>query len=489
MFEAAELGAKLSKAAYERETPGLREALLAAQAELAERRAFPVVLLVGGVDGAGKGETVNTLTEWMDPRLIQTNAMGEPSEEERERPAMWRFWRALPPKGRIGVFFGSWYTEPLLRQVEAKADPAALEAALGDIVRFERMLADEGALLLKFWLHLSAEQQKRRLKALEKDPRTRWRVTPSDWERFKLYDRFRAISERAVQRTNAPNAPWIVVEGADAHHREATVGRALLSALRVRLDAPKPTPATMPPLPPRRSPTLLDALDLSQTFERRKYGDELERLMGRLNALSRHKRFGKISVVATFEGPDAAGKGGAIKRVTQALDARFYRVVPIAAPTDEERAQPYLWRFWRQLPRRGHVAIFDRSWYGRVLVERVEGFAAEAAWRRAYGEINDFEDELARHGVALAKFWLQIDKAEQARRFKERASIAHKRFKLTPEDWRNRRKWDAYQQAVCDMVENTGAERAPWTLVEANDKRWARIKVLRTMCERIEAAL
>jgi len=489
MFEAAELGAKLGKAAYERETPALREALLAAQAELAERRAFPVILLVGGVDGAGKGETINTLTEWMDPRLIETNAMGEPSEEERERPPMWRFWRALPPKGRIGIFFGSWYTDPLLRQVEAKADPAALEAALGDIVRFERMLADEGALLLKFWLHLSAEQQKRRLKALEKDPRTRWRVTPSDWSRFKLYDRFRAVSERAVQRTNAPSAPWIVVEGGDPHHRETTVGKALLSALRVRLDAPKAAPPTLPPLPPRRGPTLLEALDLSQTFERRKYGDELERLQGRLNALSRHKRFGKISVVAAFEGPDAAGKGGAIKRVTQAFDARFCRVIPIAAPTDEERAQPYLWRFWRQLPRRGHVAIFDRSWYGRVLVERVEGFAAEADWRRAYGEINDFEEELARHGVVLAKFWLQIDKSEQAKRFKERAAIAHKRFKLTPEDWRNRRKWDAYQTAVCDMVENTGAERAPWTLVEANDKRWARVKVLRTMCERIEAAL
>jgi AMP-polyphosphate phosphotransferase len=297
------------------------------------------------------------------------------------------------------------------------------------------------------------------------------------------------VSERAVQRTDAPNAPWLVVEGADRHHREVTVGRALLTALRARLNGPRATPAPPPALPPRRGPTVLDALDLSVAFDARAYADEVERLQGRLNALSRHKRFGRISVAVAFEGPDAAGKGGAIKRVTQALDARFCRVIPIAAPTDEERAQPYLWRFWRHLPRRGHVAIFDRSWYGRVLVERVEGFAAEADWRRAYGEINDFEEELARHGVVLAKFWLQIDKAEQAKRFKERASVAHKRFKLTPEDWRNRRKWDAYQAAVCDMVERTGTERAPWTLVEANDKRWARVKVLRTLCERIETAL
>ena len=190
-----------------------------------------------------------------------------------------------------------------------------------------------------------------------------------------------------------------------------------------------------------------------------------------------------------FEGLDAAGKGGAIRRVTQALDARQLPRLPVAAPTDEEKAQPYLWRFWRHLPRTGHVAIFDRSWYGRVLVERVEGFASEDEWLRAYGEINDFEEELADDGIVVVKFWLAISKEEQLRRFEEREQSAFKRFKITDEDWRNREKWDEYDDAVNDMVDRTSTPQAPWTLVEAEDKHWARVKVLKTLCDRLTREL
>jgi polyphosphate kinase 2 (PPK2 family) len=196
-----------------------------------------------------------------------------------------------------------------------------------------------------------------------------------------------------------------------------------------------------------------------------------------------------MSVVGVFEGNDAAGKGGAIRRVTGALDARGYQTISVAAPTEEERAQPYLWRFWRHIPRRGRLAIFDRSWYGRVLVERVEGFCSKTDWMRAYGEINDFEAQLTRHNIAVVKFWLTISKDEQLRRFKEREKIGFKRFKITEEDWRNREKWGEYEHAVCDMVDHTSTEISPWTLVEANDKNFARIKILKTLCDRIEAAL
>jgi polyphosphate kinase 2 (PPK2 family) len=230
-------------------------------------------------------------------------------------------------------------------------------------------------------------------------------------------------------------------------------------------------------------------LDLSLHLPDKNYKAELGRLQGRLSALSRDPRFKTRSLVLAFEGADAAGKGGAIRRITAAMDARQFQVIPVAAPTEEERAQPHLWRFWRHLPRHDHMTIFDRTWYGRVLVERVEGFCSPADWQRAYSEINDFEHELVESGVIVLKFWLQISQEEQLRRFKEREQIAFKRFKITAEDWRNRDKWEAYQLAICDMVERTSTGEVPWTLVEANDKNYARVKILRTLCERLEQAL
>ena len=490
MFEAAELGNAVDAKAFRKELPTLRGALLDAQFELAEGRACPVVVLIAGVDGAGKGETVNALNVWMDPRRIETNAMGAPTDEEAERPPMWRYWRALPPKGKLGIFFGSWYTQPIVGRVLGDLGESALERSVEEILRFEKMLADEGALILKFWYHLSKDRQRARLKALEKNPKTRWRVTDEDWRRFEHYDAFRAVSERVLRRTSKAHAPWTVVEGTDERYRLLVTGRTVLDGLQRRLSAPDRRPPVLSaPLPPRLGErTVLDALEMGGRLARPAYERELERWQGRLAKLARSRRFHKRACVAVFEGHDAAGKGGAIRRVIGALDARFYRIVPVATPTDEERAQPYLWRFWRQLPRRGHITVFDRSWYGRVLVERVEGFAPEGDWLRAYGEINDFEEEMVRHGIVVAKFWLAIDKDEQARRFKERERTAFKRFKLTEEDWRNREKWDLYRQAVDDMVQRTSTDLAPWTLVPANDKRAARITVLRTLAERIAEA-
>ena len=492
MFESAELGHKIDKKAYAVEEPELRTALLEAQFDLAHARSFPVIILIGGVDGAGKGPTVNVLNAWMDPRLIETNGMGAPSDEEADRPPMWRFWRALPPAGKIGIFFGSWYTQPILRRVYGETDQADLEHSIEEIERFEAMLAAEGALILKFWFHLSKKTQRKRLKALEKDPDNRWRVQDTDWERFEMYDRFRKVSELALRRTSKGHAPWHVIEGTDEPYRNLTVGRTLLAALRGRLDGKPAAPAAAaapPLLPSVDGRNVIEALDLTQALTKKAYERRLTELQGRLNGLSRHKKFRNHAVVAVFEGNDAAGKGGAIRRVTGALDARFYRVVPVAAPTEEERLHPYLWRFWRHIPRRGQNVIFDRSWYGRVLVERVEGFSPEEVWMRAYGEINDFEEELHGHGCIVAKFWLAIDRDEQEARFKAREKTDYKRFKLTPEDWRNRDKWDLYVHAVSDMVDRTSTLIAPWTLVEANDKYHARIKVLETLCDRIEEAL
>jgi AMP-polyphosphate phosphotransferase len=492
MFESAELGHKISKEVYKKELPVVREALLDAQLDLLQAAKFPVVILLAGVDCAGKGETMNLLHEWMDPRHIESHAQRELTDEERERPSMWRYWRDLPPKGKIGIFIGSWYSSPLIDNVNGRSKNAELDQQLDRIIRFETMLCNEGALILKFWLHLSEDQQKKRLKKLEKDPKTSWRVKESDWRNCKMYDRFRLVSERMLRTTSTPEAPWIIVEGSDDRYRSLSIGKAILDAMRRRLDAPE-GPKSEEPLPPLFSSIdglqILQTLTMTKKIAKNKYDDELETLQGRLNRLTRHKNFDKISVVVLFEGNDAAGKGGSIRRVTQALDARAYRIIPIAAPTEEERAQPYLWRFWRHLPRRSRFAIFDRSWYGRVLVERVEGFCSQADWMRAYSEINDFEEQMVRNHTVVVKFWLAITQQEQLKRFKEREKIGFKRFKITEEDWRNREKWPQYEQAVCDMIDRTSTEIAPWTLVEANDKNHARIKVLKTVCSQIEQAL
>ena len=492
MFESAELGHKISKSAWKKEVPVLREALLDAQLDLFQSKKFPVIILVAGVDCAGKGETVNILNEWMDPRHIETHALRDLTDEERERPQMYRYWRVLPPQGKIGIFIGTWYSNPLVDNVYGTIKNAELDQQLERISHFEKMLCNEGALILKFWLHLSRDEQKKRLRHLEKDPKTRWRVTATDWQHYKLYDKFRKVSERMLRQTSTPESPWIIVEGTDPHYRYVTIGKYILNALRQRLDAPELAchAEPIPPILPMIDELLiLRTLDLTKKIKKSEYEAELEKYQGKLNLLTRHPEFKKLSVVVVFEGNDAAGKGGSIRRITQALDARQYRVLPVAAPTEEERAQPYLWRFWRNIPRKGRFAIFDRSWYGRVLVERVEGYCDRTDWMRAYGEINDFEEQMVRNRTVVVKFWLSISQEEQLKRFKEREKVSFKRFKITEEDWRNRDKWGEYELAVCDMIDRTSTEIAPWTLVEANDKNYARIKILKTLCERIEEAL
>jgi polyphosphate:AMP phosphotransferase len=491
MFESAELGHEVDKKTYAAEVPPLREALLEAQAELTEKKGFAVVVLVSGVDASGKGDAVNVLGEWMDPRHVETHAVGRPSQSEERFPPLARFWRILPPKGAIGVLLGSWYTEPILERAYRRMRGGAFEERLDHIVRFERMLADEGVLLVKLWFHLTKKNQKKRLEAYDADKATRWRVSPEDWKNHAHYDELRLVSERALRETSAAYAPWTIVEATDTRYRNLTVGKTLLAALHARLTAPKPSRA--PPAPPSASRVdaldVLRQLDLSKSLGDAAYEKKLAKLQARLNELSRDRRFRDRGAVVVFEGNDAAGKGGAIRRVTSALDARRYRVWPIAAPSEEERAQPYLWRFWRRVPPLGTFALFDRSWYGRVLVERVEGFCSPSDWARAYGEINDFEERLRDHGIVVVKLWLAISQSEQLARFHAREKTGFKRFKITDEDWRNRKRWPDYERAVCDMVERTSTDVAEWHLVEANDKKYARVKIMQTLCDRIDEAL
>jgi polyphosphate:AMP phosphotransferase len=501
MFESAEMEHEVNEKTYDKDIEKLRTELVDAQYDMLDAKRFPVVVLISGVDGSGKGETGNLLQEWLDPRHVTVRAFGEPTEPERLRPPMWRYWSALPPKGKIGLIFGSWYSAPIAERLDREIDDRALDAKLEEIRHFEQMLVDDGTVLVKFWFHLTKKAQRKRLKELEDDKLTRWRVTKQDWKNFARYEQFRSISDHALRETSTGVAPWLVIDGSNSKYRSLMVGRALLAAIRGRLEATpigkKVSKKKMPVSVPDSAASMIHTIDTTgilrnlefkATLDKDKYKKSLTREQETLGRLARHRNMQKHAVVCVFEGMDAAGKGGAIRRITAGIDARQYQVIPIAAPTEEERAQPYLWRFWRHIPRLGRFVLFDRSWFGRVLVERVEGFATEDAWSRAYREINEFEEQLSTNGIIICKFWLAVTKEEQMKRFKEREATERKRYKITPEDWRNRKKWDDYIVAASDMIDRTSTAYAPWTVVEANDKYSARIKVLETLTKRMRDA-
>jgi polyphosphate:AMP phosphotransferase len=502
MFRAVELGQTVSKKEYKERAPDIRRQLLEAQVLLGRTADFGVMVDFAGVDGAGKGSTVNLLHGWMDTRLISTSAYGAPTDVDRQQPRFWRFWRDLPAAGGIAFNLRARYSRPFLDRVYGRITDLEYLAQLKRIQTFERTLADDGMLILKFWMHLSRDEQKQRLEALQSDPETAWRVSDRDWEHWEMYDQFIETAERTITETNTEFAPWHTLEGADKNHRILTVSEIILEAMKSRLKAHghEPTPELLidaeaidaeDPIPeaPDRHVTVFSTLDMSSSLDKSGYRNQLAAQQRRIHLLQREAIEQNRSSVLVFEGPDAGGKGGAIRRIIPTLDARNYRVLQYGVPTDEEASRHYLWRFWRHLQRAGHLTIFDRSWYGRVLVERIEGFASEEEWKRAYAEINDFEDQLIENGTILVKFWMHITPGEQLKRFKARKRTPFKRWKLTGEDWRNRARWYEYETAAHDMVKYTSTHVSPWEIVPANNKNFARIRVLETFGDYLEAAL
>jgi len=486
MLEAAEVGQVLSEAAYARQTPGLRVGLINAQYDLSTAD-FPVIVVLAGDDRVGCNATLNTLHEWMDTRYLETFALRPPSDEELERPRLWRFWRTLPGRGQLGIYFGAWSQQVVADRARREIGEREFARRMAHGALFERTMVADGALVLKFWLHVSKREHKRRLKRAGK---RRPAGDDRDWAIYEHYDRGMPVAERMLRETSAEGSTWHIVESIDARFRDVFVARTMLDAITERLarrgarkrSRVKPRPA------PVAKRTVLAGVDLSAKLPRKRYKTQLARLQTTLARLTRRAALESRTTVLVFEGWDAAGKGGVIRRLTSAIDARDYRVAAVAAPTSEEAAHHYLWRFWRQLPRAGTVLIFDRSWYGRVLVERVEGFARVDEWRRAYDEINDFEQQLVEHGILVRKFWLHLDPETQLERFRAREETPYKKYKITEEDYRNRERWQDYEAAVHDMVVRTDTKDAPWTLVPANDKRTARVEVLRTVCRGLKQA-
>ena len=492
MFESARLPHAMTREDFSLYETRLRESLLNAQFEVAEQKSAAVLALINGSDGAGKGEVLNRLYDWLDDHFVETLSYGPPTDEERARPGAWRYWRDMPAKGRIGLVLGSWHHRALRNRALGRIDKTAYDNVLEEMNRSEEMLRREGVHLLKIWLYLDDREARRRLADLRDEEGAMRKPVVLDWEEIrtsKARERLNDAALEMIEFTSTGDAPWAVVPAEDPHYRDAAVGDLLLQAL-TRAAAGAPVAARVrsvaAPAAELARPNLVSSLDLSRTADDATYGRDLRALQRRLTEATTRKSFRDRGLVLAFEGNDAAGKGGAIRRVREALDPRRFRVHGIAAPTDEERARPYLWRFWRNIPRRGETAIFDRSWYGRVLVERVEGFASDEEWMRAYQEINDFERQLSEAGYVVVKLWLAISADEQLRRFEDREAKPFKRYKLTPDDWRNREKWPLYEAAMTEMIDRTSSRAAPWTIVEANDKKFARLKVLRTIVERLE---
>jgi len=433
---------------------------------------------------------LNLLHQWMDPRYLQVRGFGPPTSDERSRPLFWRYWRALPRRGQVGVFVRGWSQRVLERRLYKKIGDKKMTRWTAHIRAHERQLALDGMSIAKFWLHLERKEYRQEVKILSKQPLLALRPSAKRLAVLGDYDRVHRIAGKLLEGTHTEIAPWNLVDATDARHCDLTVMRAirdvLANAESDRVQAKDtPTPRTEPP---SASDSPLAATDLSCRLDKQEYNKRLERERARLTRRVYRAFKNQRPVVLIFEGWDAAGKGGVIRRVAAAMDASLYRIVPIAAPTDEERGYHYLWRFWRHVPPDGHVTIFDRSWYGRVLVERVESLATPEEWGRAYDEINDFEQQLVEHGAVVQKFWLHIDPDEQLRRFREREESPVKQYKITDEDYRNRERWSDYAKAVDEMVLRTSKPDAPWHVVPANDKRWARVEVFDKICKALSDA-
>ncbi len=493
MLNQLDLSQKMTRAEYKEAIDNLERKLGVLQREAIELR-IPIIVVFEGWDAAGKGTLINRLILSLDPRHFTVYPIIKPNEEEMYRPFLWRFWIKTPANGRMAIFDRSWYTRVLSDRVNGVVKKRVWQTAYQEINSFERQLADGGCLILKFFLHISQEEQKRRFKKLEKNPATAWRVDKGDWENHRRYGEYLEAVAEMRAKTDTDYAPWTIVEAHDRRFAVVKIFQTVVAALEQRVDEARELEET-----PRKrrsqvnagkiSSSLLDKVDLSLSLTREEYKKLLKKYQKRIRDLEHKVYMKRLPVIILYEGWDAAGKGGNIKRLTRNMDPRGYEVIPIAAPNDIEKRHHYLWRFWKEIPKAGHIAIFDRTWYGRVLVERVEGFAAVEEWRRAYREINEMEEQLTNFGLVLVKFWIHIDKDEQLRRFKEREANPFKSWKLTDEDWRNREKWELYKEAVDEMLFRTSTPNAPWTVVESNSKLYARIKALKTVINAIEAKL
>lgn len=497
MLEKIDLSKSLSSEESKQQVDQLGMELAMLQRE-AKSLGIPVMIVFEGWGAAGKGTLINRLIHPMDPRGFKVYTIKAESEEEYMRPFLWRFWTKTPARGRIHIYDRSWYRRVVTDRMDHPMTADEIENAYNGINFFEEELSIDDNLIIKLFLHISKKEQKKRFQKLESSSETKWRVTEEDWKHNRQYDQYLKVYEEMIEHTDSNHAPWTIIEATDRRYAEVKILATVVTAMKNKIAEVKAKKALKEQRKeldyvtdaenPYRT-RILSGIDLNKSLTKEEYKKRLKDLQQRLAKIHSDLYKHRIPVVLAFEGWDAGGKGGAIKRLTERIDPRGYEVIPTASPNDIEKAHHYLWRFWNAMPKAGHIAIFDRTWYGRVMVERIEGFCSEEEWKRAYKEINQMEGDMTAFGAVVLKFWMHIDKDEQERRFKERMETPEKQWKITDEDWRNREKWDIYEKCVDEMIVRTSTTNAPWIIVEGNDKYYARVKVLETVVEALEKRL
>ncbi|MBR5510419.1 MAG: polyphosphate:AMP phosphotransferase [Lachnospiraceae bacterium] len=466
-----------------------REKLAVQQMQIKEHK-LPVLVLLEGWGTSGKGSTIGQVIRNIDPRFFKVASMEKMREEDGRKPFLWRYFAEIPEAGKFVFMDSGWMDEVTRHRLQGTMDDETYDMRIASIRRFERQLTDNGYLVMKFFLHISEKEQKKRINALSKDIDTKWRVNDTDKWQNKHYEKCFGIFDRYLDATDSPSVPWYVIDAVSKKWAELQVLEILTEGIDIAMqNRSVAVPILQNVFPLQKMPKLSEISLQNKTIGDEAYKEELKRLQDHLRDLHNRLYRKRIPVIIAYEGWDAAGKGGNIKRITEALDPRGYEVHPIASPEPKEKARHYLWRFFTRLPRTGHIAIFDRTWYGRVMVERLEGFCSENDWKRAYNEINEFEKELADWGAVIIKFWVHIDKETQLERFTLRQNTPEKQWKITEEDWRNREKWDVYENAIDEMIQKTSTTYAPWHILESVDKKYARIKALKIVIEELEKVL
>lgn len=498
MLEQIDLTRKIDKEEYRQKMDEMMPHLSRLQRECKEL-GIPVMIVFEGFGAAGKGVQISKLISALDPRGFQVHTINGESPEEQMRPFLWRFWTKTPAKGRIAIFDRSWYRRVLVDRFDGLTTDQELSYAYEEINSFERQLTDGGYVIIKLFLCIDKKEQKKRFHKLMDSKFSAWRVSEGDLKRNKEYNRYKEMNEEMLQRTDSDYAPWTIVEATQREFATVKIYSAVIRCLEAKIQEIRSRKNEQVSTPSKMESqwtdedtlktSSLNSVDLTLSYTKEEYKEKLDLLQNRIEELHGELYRRRIPVILGFEGWDAGGKGGAIKRLTAKMDPRGYQVNPTSAPNDLERSHHYLWRFWNNVPKKGHIAIFDRTWYGRVMVERIEGFCTTEEWQRAYRELNDMEANWVHSGAIVRKFWLQIDKDEQERRFRERMENPDKQWKITDEDWRNREKWDQYEQAVDEMLVRTSTTYAPWIIVEGNNKYYARIKVLQSVVDAIEERL
>ncbi|MDE5863419.1 MAG: polyphosphate:AMP phosphotransferase [Lachnospiraceae bacterium] len=482
-------GDKPSGEELDRRLDEAREKLAARQIAVKEKK-LPVLILLEGWGAAGKGSVLGKIIRNMDPRFFKVEAMKRPTEEEKRKPFLYRHFVKIPEAGKFVFFDGGWMDEVTREYVRGGMKEKQYHKRIQSVRNFERQLTDNGYLVMKFFFHISQKEQAERIDSLMSNKNTKWRIGEEEIWQNTHYDEYMRGYGRYLFDTDQSGAPWYLIDSQNRKWAELQVLETMISGIDVALlNSRLAAPILQNTFPLKPIPKLSEIALEDKKLTDEEYRKELKSCQKRLRDLHNELYRKRIPVIIAYEGWDAAGKGGNIKRIASALDPRGYEVHPIASPEPHEKARHYLWRFWNRLPKDGHIAIFDRTWYGRVMVERLEGFCSENDWQRAYNEMNEFEKELSDWGAVVIKFWVQIDKDTQLERFTLRQNTPEKQWKITDEDWRNREKWDMYEEAIDEMLQKTNTTYAPWYVLESNDKKYARIKALKTVIKEIEKKL